>query len=163
MERGAARPSASSPGSKKPKLRRKTELSLSKKSGGSVPDPEEEQAGAILVNMGATWAFEFSANFTNIHSVISFDETKIWTQSNHRTSICSIEHQRFLDLGSENQVPAAGPVFGCFALLRFYRRCYVGRSLNSILHIDVIRLPIPRNNIRGLSRPDLTLGLRSHI
>ena len=49
-----------------------------------------DQAGVILVNMGATWAFEFSANFTNIRSVISFDETKIWTQSNRRTSICSI-------------------------------------------------------------------------
>ena len=49
-----------------------------------------DQAGVILVNMGATWAFEFSANFTNIRSVISFDETKIWTQSNRRSSICSI-------------------------------------------------------------------------
>ena len=49
-----------------------------------------DQAGVILVNMGATWAFEFSANFTNIRSAVSFDETELWTQSNRRSSICSI-------------------------------------------------------------------------
>ena len=50
----------------------------------------QKQARPMCVNSQANRAFKFSANSTNIHSVTSFDETKIWTQSNRRTSICSI-------------------------------------------------------------------------
>ena len=60
------------------------------KAGECAREAGSDQARPMWDNSQATWAFKFSASTTNIPSVISFDETKICTQSNRRSSICSV-------------------------------------------------------------------------